>query len=120
MQMDAGDPPNVAGWPAYYQEPAYHEMWINSDSLPKRNYFTDRMATNGYTAYGATLLFDTVAYTETLTNPSDPVLLIDEVLSLHYSIDVSVNVRNYLMDILLSGQASYSYWTNAWNDYIPR
>lgn len=118
MQMDAGDPPNVAGWPAYYQEPAYHEMWINSDSLPKRNYFTDRMATNGYTAYGATLLFDTVAYTETLTNPSDPVLLIDEVLSLHYSIDVSVNVRNYLMDILLSGQASYSYWTNSWNDYI--
>ena len=118
MQMDAGDPPNVAGWPAYYQEPAYHEMWINSDSLPKRNYFTDRMLTTGWTNYGATMVADVVAFTGTLTTPSDPVALIDEVLSLFYCIDVSANVTNYLMNILLSGQVSYSYWTNAWNDYI--
>ena len=31
-----GDPPNVSGWAAYYQEPGYHENWINTDTFPKR------------------------------------------------------------------------------------
>lgn len=115
--MDVGDPPNVAGWQAYYQEPSYHEMWINSDSLPKRNQFTDKMGNNGYTSYGATIIIDVVAFTESLTNPSDPVALIDEALSILYSIDVSANVKNYLLNILLSGQATNSYWTSAWTDY---
>lgn len=118
MSQDAGDPPSVAGWQAYYQQPLYHEIWINSDSLPRRNQFSDRMSSNGYTANGATLIFDPVAYTESLTLPGDPVLLIDEVLSLLYSIDVSQNVKDYLLTILLSGQTSTSYWTNAWDDYV--
>ncbi|MBL0063684.1 MAG: DUF1800 domain-containing protein [Bacteroidetes bacterium] len=118
MQQDLGDPPNVAGWASYYQEPSYHEMWINSDSLPKRNQFSDRMASNGYTSYGGSISMDVVGYTETLTNPSDPLTLIEEVLALHYCIDVSQNVRNYLLSILLSGQATNAYWTNAWDDYI--
>jgi uncharacterized protein (DUF1800 family) len=118
MQQDIGDPPNVAGWMPYYQSPLYHEMWINSDTLPKRNIFTDRMTANGYTNSGTTILIDTVAYTQSLSNPSDPLALIDEVLSLHYSIDTSVNLKNYLLSILLSGQSTNSYWTDAWNDYI--
>ena len=118
MQQDVGDPPNVAGWIPYYQEPSYHEIWINSDTLPKRNQYTDRMASYGYTNYGGTILFDVVAYTETLTNASDPLTLIEEVLALHYCIDVSQNLRNYLLSILLSGQTSNSYWSDAWDDYI--
>ncbi|MBP6334556.1 MAG: DUF1800 domain-containing protein [Bacteroidia bacterium] len=118
MQQDLGDPPNVAGWQAYYQTPLFHELWINSDTLPKRNIFTDRMATNGYTVSGQTIKIDTVAYTETLTNPSDPDLLIEEVLALHYSIDTDASLHAYLLSILLSGQTSPSYWTTAWDDYI--
>ena len=118
MSQDAGDPPSVAGWQAYYQQPSYHEMWINSDSLPKRNQFTDRMASNGYTSNGATLIFDPVTFTASLTNPADPVLLIDEVLSLLYSIDVSQTLKDYLLTILLSGQTANYYWTNAWDDYM--
>ena len=36
MAQDAGDPPNVSGWPPYYQAPQFHEIWINSDTLPNR------------------------------------------------------------------------------------
>ncbi len=115
--MDVGDPPNVAGWPAYYQEPSFHEIWINSDSLPKRNQFTDRMCGTGYTSNGATLKIDMLAFTSSLTNPSDPLMLIDEVVSIFYSIDVSANLKSYLLSILLSGQVSNSYWTTAWDDY---
>lgn len=118
MQQDLGDPPNVAGWQAYYQTPLFHELWINSDTLPKRNIFSDRMANTGYTVSGQKIWVDVVAYTETLTNPSDPITLIEEVLALHYSVDTGVNLRNYLLSVLLSGQASNSYWTTAWDDYI--
>lgn len=118
FQLDVGDPPNVAGWQAYYQEPSYHEMWINSDTLPKRNQFSDRMSNNGYTSSGQTIVIDVVAITGTLTNPSDPVALIDEVLALHYAIDPTPGLQAYLLSILLSGQVSNSYWTSAWVDYV--
>ncbi len=117
-QQDLGDPPNVAGWPAYYQEPSFHEMWINSDTLPKRNQFTDRMVANGFTNSGQTILIDVVRYTEGISNASDPVALIDEVLMYHYAIDGTPGLKAYLLSILLSGQSSNSYWTTAWDDYI--
>ncbi|HEY6899815.1 MAG TPA: DUF1800 domain-containing protein, partial [Puia sp.] len=47
LQQNIGDPPNVAGWQAYYQEPEYDKLWISSDTLPRRNQFTDRMVNNG-------------------------------------------------------------------------
>jgi uncharacterized protein (DUF1800 family) len=118
MQFDVGDPPNVAGFPAYYQEPSFHELWINSDTLPKRNQFSDRMATNGYTNYSKTILIDVVAFTSSLTNPSDPLALIDEVLTLFYALDSTPGLEAYLLSILLSGQTSNSYWSNAWDDYV--
>jgi uncharacterized protein (DUF1800 family) len=118
MNQSIGDPPNVAGWPAYYQEPEYHELWINSSTLPTRNKFTDTMLSNGYTQSGDTIKIDIVAYTATLSNPDDPNLLIQEVIDRHYSTDVSQTVKDYLKNILLNGQSNDVYWTNAWTDYI--
>jgi len=56
MGLNPVDPPNVAGWPAYYQSPEYNELWINADTLPKRNKFTDLMLEVGYTKNGKKLL----------------------------------------------------------------
>jgi len=44
--QDLLDSPNVAGWPAYYQDPLYNELWINAVTLPMRTrdiitYFKD-------------------------------------------------------------------------------
>ena len=113
-----GNPPNVAGWPAYYQSPQFHELWINSVTLPLRNQFTDNMLGNGFVSNSIRAKSDVVAYTTTLSNPSDPVLLIQEVIDLHYSEDVSAAVKAYLLNILLSGQSTNDYWTDAWNNYI--
>jgi uncharacterized protein (DUF1800 family) len=118
LNQSIGDPPNVAGWPAYHQEPQFHEIWINADTLPNRNKFTDTMINNGVSGSGNTIIADVVAYTQTLTTPDDPDLLVQEVIDLHYSQDVSQTVKDYLKSILLSGQVNNSYWTIAWNDYI--
>lgn len=116
--MDTGDPPNVAGWPAYYQAPGYYEVWINSDTLPKRTQFSDLLIANGYTHSGYTLKFDLLTFVASLNFPEDPDQLIAQTLEILYSIDTDINLYNYLKSILLSGQSSNSYWTNAWNDYI--
>lgn len=112
------NPPNVAGWPAFYQSPEYHELWINSNTLPNRNAFTDLMLLAGVTRGGKKIIIDTLAFTATMPAPDDPVALVDDVLSLLLSIEVDQTVKDYLKSILLSGQSSNSYWTTAWDNYI--
>jgi hypothetical protein len=111
------NPPNVAGWPAYYQEPEYHELWINSSSLPLRQEFCDGLIYVGVTKNGQTVIFDPLAYTATMPTPDDPVALTTDVLSYLLSMPVSANVQSYLVAILLSGQSTNSYWTSAWDAY---
>jgi hypothetical protein len=119
MAQDVGDPPNVSGWPAYYQAPQFHEIWINSDTLPKRNRFTDTMILTGYTRNGRKIIFDAVAFTRTLPNPSDPNDLINDALSIMYRVPMTTQSKDTLkQQILLSNQTQDYYWTNAWNAYI--
>lgn len=115
LQQNLGDPPNVSGWPAYYQAPQFHEIWINSDTLPKRNQFTDLMIGTGYTRSGKKIVIDPVAFAAQFSMPGDPNVLIEESLELIYSISVSQQLKDFLKSILLSGQSNDYYWTNAWN-----
>lgn len=119
LTQDIGDPPNVSGWPAYYQEPQFHEIWINSDTLPKRNRFTDIMITTGYTASGQKIAIDPVSFVRKLNNPADPNKLIDEILGVIYRVPLSAAVKKSIKEqILLSNQSEDHYWTDAWNMYI--
>jgi uncharacterized protein (DUF1800 family) len=119
MGQDIGDPPSVSGWPAYYQEPQFHEIWINSDTLPKRNQFTDIMITNGYTRAGKKIVINAVTFTQALSNPADPNILIDDALAILYRVPLSATAKQTIKEqILLSNQTQDYYWTNAWNAYI--
>jgi uncharacterized protein (DUF1800 family) len=119
--QNIGNPPNVAGWPAYYQEPMYHETWINTDTFPKRLRVTDTLlTTTGIVVSGKKIWIDTVKYTDGFGTAiaSDPNLLIDAVLELHYRVPPTTAMRTYLKTtILLGGQASDHYWTDAWTAY---
>jgi uncharacterized protein (DUF1800 family) len=119
MQQNIGDPPDVSGWKAYYQEPQFYEIWINSDTLPKRNQFTDTMVQSGYTFNGKKMIVDGAEFAKTLSNPGDPNILIDDILTIIFRIDISAASKTQLKtDILLGGQSSDYYWTDAWNLYI--
>ncbi|MEQ1797799.1 MAG: DUF1800 domain-containing protein [Lacibacter sp.] len=118
-QQNIGDPPNVAGWPAYYQTPQYYELWVNSDTLPKRNQFSDIMIGNGYSRNGKKIVIDAVEFTKTLPNASDPNQLIVDVLDIIFQMPLSQQSRDQLKkDFLLTGQAQDYYWTNAWQAYL--
>jgi uncharacterized protein (DUF1800 family) len=117
MQQNIGDPPNVAGWSAYYQEPQFHKLWINADTLPRRNQFTDSMIGNGYTRNGKKINIDILTFVNSLSDPSNPNTLINDSLEIIYAIETAQQVKDFLKSILLSGQTSDSYWTDAWKTY---
>ena len=118
--QNLGNPPNVAGWPAYYQYPVFHEFWINTDSFPKRvSFVTKFLATNGLgLGNGKKLVIDVLKFTSQFgADAGDPNKLIDAVLELLYRVPVSDKFKAYIKNILLSGQTSDYYWTDAWEAY---
>jgi uncharacterized protein (DUF1800 family) len=119
LTQNLGDPPDVSGWPAYYQQPMFHEIWINHDTLPKRNQFTDFLINTGFTFNNTRIQTDGVRFASTLPDPRDPNKLIQDSMNILLGVPLSVASRDQLKtDFLLSGQSSDYYWTNAWDAYV--
>ncbi len=119
LQQSLHDPPNVSGWPAYYQQPGFYENWISTDTLPKRNIFTDTLVEMGYTRNGKKIIFDCVGLAKKLANPSDPNELVNDLVALLLRAPLSAASKTQIKtQIILANQASDYYWTNAWNTYI--
>ena len=119
LNQDFADPPSVSGWPSYYQAPNFYELWINSDTLPKRERLTDTLVVTGYMYGGNTLIIDPIAFAKKMSNPGDPNILITDSLAILYRVPLSDASRNTIKtNILLSGQTTDYYWTNAWNAYL--
>lgn len=114
-----GNPPNVSGWPAYYQVPQFHQLWLNSDTLPKRIMYTVAMMV-GFQYKGTNkLTADIIEVAKATSDPSDPNVLIQESIDLMYAMDLSSTKKQSLkQSTLLFGQTADHYWTDAWNDYL--
>ena len=113
-QMKIGNPPNVAGWTAYYQAPSYHELWINAETLRRKKEFTDKLITSNNNG----MSFDILGFTAALGNPSDPNTLISEVIELFHVVSDDATIVGKLKSILLSNQTTDYYWTTAWDAYV--
>lgn len=119
MQQNVGDPPSVSGWAAYYQVPQFHEIWINSDTLPKRNRYTDQLITMGYSRNGKSIKIDPVAFAKKFSNPADPTILVSDIVDVLYKVPLSAASKQTIKkQILLSNQDQDYYWSNAWNAHI--
>ena len=117
MQQYLGQPPDVAGWSAYYQSPQYYELWINSDTLPRRTRLSNTFARTGYTTGGATLVIDPLACAAGLKAPEEPDLLIDELCEYLYAIPLTSGQKAFLKNTLIPGLPEYE-WTVEWMDYV--
>jgi uncharacterized protein (DUF1800 family) len=119
MQQNIGDPPDVSGWKAYYQEPGYYKFWINTDTLPKRIQYLDTLVAVGFTFGGFKMVVDGVSWIKLFPNPSDPNSLI-ETLCVHLlGVDLSASHKAQLKtDFLLAGQSQDYYWTDAWELFL--
>lgn len=118
--LELASPPNVAGWPAYYQEPMFHEIWINSDTIGKRFGHIKLLLESGLVLFGNIKLqiipADIITH---LNNPFDPNAVITDLTEMLYGVETNEETKEYMKSsFLLSGQATDSYWTEAWADFI--
>jgi hypothetical protein len=117
MQLDVLQPPNVAGWPAYYQDPVYYQSWISSDTLPKRIQFTDRVtSTRGYAVGTDYLTVDMVALAQRTSDPGNLAVIIPELSALLHPFPLTAKQHEYLKGILLDGSPTYE-WGDEWAEY---
>jgi uncharacterized protein (DUF1800 family) len=108
MQQTLYQPPDVSGWAAYHQEPMYYELWVNSNSLPKRANYTDTLISDN--------MLDLRAFANYSTAPADPNQLVSDVTALLLRYPLSTTSKNYVKNrFLLNNTNDDTVWTTAWN-----
>jgi len=124
LEQVMGRVPNVSGWVAFYQNPTFHEYWINSSTTQKRFDFLNRIF-NGYNLTYNLLTtrieVDLIAFIQQFDPAicSDPDLLVAECVQFLLPIDLSITQKNQIKtQSLLSNQTTNSYWTSAWTLYL--
>jgi len=116
--MEMGDPPNVAGWAAYYQAPQYDKAWITTDTITKRALSTDSLLYWGFwISPERNVNLNILGFTASLSAPQNPNVLLQESALLLLGLELAPEVLGDLKSILLSGQLQDHYWTDAWIDY---
>ena len=91
--QEIGDPPNVAGWPAYYQTPSFYEIWVDTATYPPRLTLNDALvvknlntgnanSTNWVNAESKSKIFkiDPISFVSKLSDASNPNQLIDDLV----------------------------------------
>jgi uncharacterized protein (DUF1800 family) len=119
MDQGYGLVPNVSGWKAYYQGPAYYQNWINSNSIQKRASLLTAFI-NGFTVGGLSIKIDVIAFVQQFANTviQNPDQLVDAVVQLLLPVDLPADYKaSTKVATLLQGQVTNSYWTTAWDNY---
>ncbi len=118
MEMEYFAPPSVAGWKAYYQEPAFYRIWINSSTLRPRMAMTDVFATVGFRLPNTpNLQIDVFKLLEQISLPQDPNVLIQELTELYFPLPISQTQINNLKEVLIPGLPDFE-WTVEYNLYL--
>ena len=111
-------PPNVSGWPAFYQEPAYDLFWINSLTIKNRKDLSDSTTQWGFWLddhlHLIPHLYD---YISTFSNPGDLDALIDELDDRLLGGTLNANSRERLKKNVI-GDLNPNYWETAVNRYL--
>ena len=109
-----GSPPSVAGWQAYYQEPVYDLIWINSDSIKRRKELAESITRNGFPFSDRTQLrFDLNVLLKKTKDPSDINSFIRDLVKLITGADISEKAFIRIKKSILGDNLPDYYWTDA-------
>ena len=115
------DSPNVAGWPAFYQGPLYHEYWISSVTLPLRtNQIKSFLSNNGIRGFGDGLkiVLQPLDFLLSLENPKDINFVIDLLCKWLFPVftEISDSTKSELIEIVVGGNPNI--WEDELNEYL--
>ena len=117
MQMVPFNPPSVAGWKAYYQEPGFYRVWISSATLPPRMTFTNRALNQGWGQGDLRAKIDALKFAASIDDPFDPNTLIDEFTKILFPQPITQEQKDILKSILIPGLPDFE-WTVEYGEYV--
>lgn len=118
MDMVLFHPPEVAGYAAYHQTPAYNRNWITSTTLLQR-YTTFELLVQDITIGGVTFNLDPVGLLgnpDLFSNPSDPDYVISILTDYLFPKGVDGSKKESLKQILRDEFPDF-YWLDEWVSY---
>lgn len=110
-------PPNVGGWPAYYQAPAFSQLWINSTYLKQRFQVGAYLSVlTGIDQGGKKFKINALQLLSTLSDPSDIDTIVQDLCILFFPKAVDLATQAKIKANILNGLPDFE-WTIQYNDY---
>jgi uncharacterized protein (DUF1800 family) len=119
-------PPDVAGYPAYHQEPEYSRHWFSSTSIIAR-YKLPQMLLTGKRVIGGSatasigIKLDIVPWIKNSgisLDPGNPYTLVKDLLDYMLPVEVDTDRFNYFYDQIFLDGLPPSDWTYEWQNYL--
>ena len=114
-----GNPPSVSGWQAYYQEPVYDLIWINSDSIKRRKELSESIARNGLDFFDRPKVrFDLNLLLKKTKEPNNINTFIRELAKLILGVEISEKAFLRIKRSILGDNFPDYYWSDAVNSFL--
>ena len=117
LQMTYFQPPDVAGWKAYYQAPGFYKGWISSVTLTSRMIITDTLVTKNRKVATIPMKVDVLAFIKTIEDALDPNSVLAEFAKILFTQPLTDTQHAFLKEILIPGLPDYE-WTVEYSDYL--
>ncbi|MDX2281883.1 MAG: DUF1800 family protein [Saprospiraceae bacterium] len=119
-------PPDVAGYPAYHQQPDYNRQWFNSSSIIAR-YKLPQMLLTGKRVLGSSPnssigiklnIAPWVKNSGVISDPSDPFVLVHELISYLLPEQIDTDRFDYFYFKIFLDDLPPADWTYEWQNYL--
>jgi uncharacterized protein (DUF1800 family) len=111
-------PPSVAGWSAYYQAPAFSQLWVNSTHIKTRFDLAAYLTIfTGIAFNNQNFKINALAFVNGLSVPSDPVIVINDICEVFCPKPINAIQKAVLKSILTGGLPDFE-WTVDYNAYL--
>lgn len=118
MGMNGLIPPNVGGWPAYYQAPNFSKLWANSSYIKLRFDFASYVTLfGGIDVDGNKYEVNLLGFLDGLSNPNDASQVIEDMVTVFCPKGLTTEKKLFLKTILLNGLPDFE-WSVQYSEYI--
>lgn len=117
MQMTYYEPPDVAGWKSYYQEPVFYRSWINSVTLIQRQKLISKLLGNGIVVQGVRIKVDVIQFISELPNVLDINEMLRHASMILFPKPLSESQILAFKEILIPGLPDFE-WTIEFQSYL--
>jgi uncharacterized protein (DUF1800 family) len=117
QQMDVYEQSTVFGYRPYY-DTGLDRIWVSANTLALRALYTDQLTRGSIRYNNVTYGPDSVEWIKTISDPSDPVKLVEELSTQLFAVPLLKSQKDFLIDqVLIPGLPRYE-WQVEWLDYI--